>query len=323
MEVGILGVRQVLVGVDAHRAALTMLIGLRVDAADQLHISPAPGALDSRAEGTAVDVGRHRPGHHPGAGRCAQGVVVHDVVGVVVVDLRFEFFHHVADVGFLKTQAEAFALELRAVHAAPGVTRLTVALAGSQLQQGVGIRGPAECDVAVPFVIARRDGVVVAIPIVVGMRGVADHSHVTQRSTGSGVDHFVETAVGAGQYAGVHPCAEFAEAFRLAVEEDGARRSTRAPEHGLRAFDHGQFVVGFRRDVRGWRVHPPRAGAEHHAAVGEDVQARTEHAAQHRVTVGAAIANLGETRNGLQIVRAIAGRHRLARVFRVGNDGQR
>ncbi|MNS28423.1 hypothetical protein D3C72_603960 [compost metagenome] len=154
MEVGILGVGQVLVGVDAHGTALAMLVGLCVDAADQLHISPAPGGLDPCAEGAAVDVGGHGAGHHAGAGRRAQGVVVHHVVGVVVVDLRFEFLQHVSDVGFFETQAEAFAQELRAVHAASGIARFAVALAGGEFDQGIGVRGPAHCDVAVPLVVA-------------------------------------------------------------------------------------------------------------------------------------------------------------------------
>ncbi|MNV19092.1 hypothetical protein D3C71_1099400 [compost metagenome] len=244
------------------------------------------------------------------------------MVGVVVVDLRLDCIQHIADAGFLEAQAEAFAQELRTVHAAPGVARFTVTLAGGQLQQGIGIRGPTECDVAVPFVVTRWDGVVVAVLVVVCMCGVADYPHVAQWPAGSGVHQFVEAPVGAGQYAGIHPRAEFAEAFRLALEQDGAGRSARPPKHGLRAFDHGQLVVGFRRNVGGRRVHPPRTGAKHHAAVGEDVQARAEHAAQHRVAVGAAVAHLGEARNGFQIIRAVAGRHRLARVLGVGDDGQ-
>ncbi|MNL14240.1 hypothetical protein D3C87_1351710 [compost metagenome] len=155
------------------------------------------------------------------------------------------------------------------------------------------------------------------------MCGVADYPHVAQWPAGSGVHQFVEAPVGAGQYAGIHPRAEFAEAFRLALEQDGAGRSARPPKHGLRAFDHGQLVVGFRRNVGGRRVHPPRTGAKHHAAVGEDVQARAEHAAQHRVAIGAAVAYRREAGNRLEVIRAVAGRQRLARKLRVRRECQR
>ncbi|MNZ76006.1 hypothetical protein D3C78_944990 [compost metagenome] len=244
------------------------------------------------------------------------------MVGVVVVDLCLEFFQHVAEVRLLETQAEAFALELRAIHTASSVTRLTVTLASGQLQQCVGARGPAHGHIAVPLVVARRHGVVVAVAVIVGMGGVADHSHIALRATGGGIHHFVEAPVGATQHAGVHPAAELAEAFWLAVKQDGASRSAGAPEHGLRALDDRQLVVGLWRDVRGRCVHSTWAGTQQCAAVGEDVQPRAEHAAQHRVAIGAAVAHQGEAGDGLEVVAAVTGRHRLARVLGVGDDGQ-
>ena len=199
---------------------------------------------------------------------------------------------------------------------------MTIALAGSELQQGVRVRGPAQCYIAVPLVIARRHGVAVAVLVVISVRGVADHPHVAQRAAGGGVDGLVEAAVGTGQDTGIDPGAQFAEMLRFALEQDGAGRCPRAPEYGLRALDHGQLVVGFRRDVGRGGVHAAGAGAEHHAAIGEDVQARTEHAAQHRVAVGAAVADQGEAGNGLEVVATVTGRYRLARVLGVGDDGQ-
>jgi len=246
VEVGVLAPVLLLVGIDAHTHAFAVFVGLCVDAADQLVIGPAPGGLDPCAEGAAVDVGRHRPGHHAGARRGAQGVVVHHVVGVVVVDLCFDLVENVADIGFFKAQAKAFAQVLAAVHAAPGRTCFAIALAGGEFQQGIGIRGPAEGDITVPFVVARRHGVAIAVLVVVGVGRVADHPYIAQRATGGGIDGFVEAAVGACQQAGVDPCAQFTEVLGLTLEQDGARRSARAPEHALRAFDHGELVVGFR-----------------------------------------------------------------------------
>lgn len=136
----------------------------------------------------------------------------------------------------------------------------------------------------------------VAVLVVIGVGLVADHADIPQRATGGGIQHFVETPVGTGEDAGVDPRAQFAELLRLTVEQHRAGRGAGAPEHGLRAFDHGELVVGFRRDVGGGCVHAARAGAEHHAAVGEDIQARAEHAAQHRVAIGAAVAHQGKAR---------------------------
>ncbi|MNJ79621.1 hypothetical protein D3C77_776990 [compost metagenome] len=76
------------------------------------------------------------------------------MVGIVVVDLGFELVEHVADVGLLEPQAQAFALELRTVHAAPGIAGFAIALAGGELHQGVGIRRPAQGHITVPFVPA-------------------------------------------------------------------------------------------------------------------------------------------------------------------------
>lgn len=294
-----------------------------VDPGDQLEVVPAPGGRQATAEGASVHLGRHRHGHHAGWVGSAQAEVVHDVVGVVVVDLCLDLLQHIADVRFDEAQAQALALELRAVHAAPGVACLAVALAGGEFDQGVLVGGPADRDVAVPLLPARRHGIPGAVLVIVGLRVVAGEAQVAEPVAGGGVQHLVEAAIGAGQQAGVDPRAEFAEALRLTLEEDRPGRRARPPEHRLRALDHGELVVGFRRDVGGRRVHPVRTGTEHHAAVGEDVQARTEHPAQHRVAVAAAVADHREAGNGLQVVGPIAGRHRLARLLGIGDDGQR
>lgn len=300
-----------------------MLVAHGVDPGDQLEVVPAPGGRQATAEGASVHLGRHRHGHHAGRVGSAQAEVVHDVVGVVVVDLRLDLLQHIADVRFDEAQAQALALELRAVHAAPGVTCLAVALAGGEFDQGVLVGGPADRDVAVPLLPARRHGIPGAVLVIVGLRVVAGEAQVAEPVAGGGVQHLVEAAIGAGQQAGVDPRAEFAEALRLTLEEDRPGRRARPPEHRLRALDHGELVVGFRRDVGGRRVHPVRTGTEHHAAVGEDVQARTEHPAQHRVAVAAAVADHREAGNGLQVVGPIAGRYRLARLLGIGDDGQR
>ncbi|MNM92378.1 hypothetical protein D3C81_1047100 [compost metagenome] len=167
VEVGVLGPGLALVCVHTHTATLAMFVGLRVNPADQLHVGPAPGGFDACTHGAAVDVADHRHAHHAATRRRAQAVVVHHMVGVVVVDLRLDLVEHLAEVGLFKAQAQAFALELRAVHAAPGVAGFAITLAGRQFQQGVLVGCPAEGDIAVPLVPARRHGVVVAVVVVV------------------------------------------------------------------------------------------------------------------------------------------------------------
>ena len=120
----------------------------------------------------------------------------------------------------------------------------------------------------------------------------------------------------------MHAAARLLETLRLTFEQHGAGRSPRPPAYALRTLDDGQAVVGLRCDVGAGRVHPVGTGADHLTAVGQQVDARAEHAAQDRVAVAAAAANRREARNGLQIVGGIAGGHRLAGVLGVGNDGQ-
>ena len=120
----------------------------------------------------------------------------------------------------------------------------------------------------------------------------------------------------------MHAAVRLLETLRLTFEQHGTSRSPRPPAYALRALDDGKAVVGLRCDVGAGRVHPVGTGADHLAAVGQQVDARTEHAAQHRVAVAAAAANRREARNGLQIVGGIAGGHRLAGVLGVGNDSQ-
>ena len=114
-----------------------------------------------------------------------------------------------------------------------------------------------------------------------------------------------------------------AAALRLALEQHGTGRGARPPEHGLRAFDHGQAVVGFRRNIGRGRVHAVGAGAQHQAAIGEDIQARAEHAAESHIAIGpCAAVHRTEANNALQVVCAIACRNRLNRLFRISTDNQ-
>ncbi len=180
-----------------------MLAALRIDAGDQLEVVPLPGRRQPGAEGAPVDLRGHRHGHHAGRVRHAQAEVVHDVVGVVVVDLGLDLIQRTAEVAALDAQAQAFALELAAIHAAPGVARLAIATTSAEFDQGVGIRGPAQGYVTVPLVPARGDGVAVTVVVVIRMRTVGHHPQVALLTTHGAVDQAVEAPVGTRQHAGM------------------------------------------------------------------------------------------------------------------------
>lgn len=163
----------------------------------------------------------------------------------------------------------------------------------------------------------------VAILVVVGLGAVGAEPCIATRSTGGRIEHLVVAPVRAAQQAPIDTQAGRIEARRIAFEAHRTGGCTRPPQYGLRSLHHYQPVVGFRRHVGQRVVHARRARAGHAAIVGQQVQARAEHAAQDRIAVGAAVAQGGESRNGLQVVGAVAGRNGLARQGRVGLVGQR
>jgi len=162
----------------------------------------------------------------------------------------------------------------------------------------------------------------VAILVVVSFGTVAAGAYIAGRIAQGQVQHLVVAVARANQRTGVRPQARLLEARRIAFEAHGAGRGTGAPAHALRALDDGQSVEALRRDVGQRIVHARWAGADQVAIVAEDVQARTEHAAQHRVTVGATVADGGEAGNGLQVIGAITGGYRLPRQARIGHPVQ-
>src|SRR5690606_19877386 len=103
---------QVLVGVDTHPAAPTVLVGLGIHTRHQLVVIPLPGRRHASTQSATVDVGGHS--HHWWR---AQAVVVHHVIGVVVIHPCFDLFQVLAEVGFLEAQRNTFPLELAAIHA--------------------------------------------------------------------------------------------------------------------------------------------------------------------------------------------------------------
>src|SRR5690606_14194750 len=238
--------------------------------------------------------------------------------GGVGVDARLEVRRVLADVGVLEPQAGVGAFELAAVHAAGGIARLAVTDADPQLQQGVRIGGPAEGDVGIPLLPGRADGVAVAIAVVVGLGAVGADARIAQAVAVGGIDDLVVAAEAAGQQAAAGFDGRRFVHLAVALEAHRTGRGARAPQHRLRPLGDHQAVVVLRRDVGHRVVHAAGAGARHRAVIGQQVEPRAEHAAQHRVAVGAAVAHRREAGNGLEVVRAIAGRYRLARQLGAG-----
>ena len=281
----------------------------------------APGGSHATTCGAVAHVAGHGHGHGTHGVRVTQGVVVHHVVHVVVVDVGLQLVQQAFEILLLEAQAVAGAFKLRTVHAAPGVTRLGITGSHAGFQHGVGIRRPAEGHVGVPLVPCRRHALAIAITIVVGLGTVGGKARIAEGIAGHRIQHLVIASLAATQQAGIDTHAGLVEIGNLALEAHRAGRGATAPQHRLRALDHGQAVIGFWRDIGHRIVHARRAGTTHRAVIRQQIQARTEHAAQHRITIGATTAQHREAGNRLQVIRAIAGGYGLTRQLGIGDEG--
>src|SRR5690606_21901912 len=133
-----------LVDVQGRVHNLAMLAALRVDTRFQFQVGPLPGTDQAPTQCAAVNTREHGLHHHSAWDEVTQAVVVHDVVGVVVVDLRLDTIEGVADTGFLEAQTQAFTLELATVHATPGIACVAITPPCGQFHQGIRIRRPAQ-----------------------------------------------------------------------------------------------------------------------------------------------------------------------------------
>ncbi len=234
------------VGVDAGTAAFAVAAVLLVDAGDQFQARPGPGQGGAAAGAALVDGMHHGHRHRPVRVGPAQAVVVHDVIDMVVEQGRLDLRQGAAGVAVLQAQAGAVALELRAVHAAAGVAGLAIAGAGAQLDHGVGARGPAQGQVGVPLAPVRGHQVAIAVAVIGGLAPVGTEPGVAAGGAGGGVDDLVEAVAAAGDQAAFQLPAGRVELRRVALEAHRAGDADRAPEHGLRALDHGHPVPGLR-----------------------------------------------------------------------------
>ena len=186
------------------------------------------------------------------------------------------------------------AFELRSIHAAPGIARLTIAAPDRQFHHGVLVRRPAQRHVGIPLVPQRRHMLAIAGLVVVRFGGVAAEPHIALRHAGGGIDQRIAAPVRTGQHTAHHLRAGLRKTRHIAFETHRASRTHRPPQHRLRAFHHHHAIKGFRRHIGHRIVHPRRTGAGHAAIVGKQIQARTEHAAQHRIAIAATAADRGK-----------------------------
>ena len=299
-----------------------MLTALCIDTCRQREAMPFPIRSDASTAGDPLHIRRHRHRHRAHRVGIAQRVVIHHMIGVVAIGAGGELAQHAAE-RFFKAQAQAIAAKLRTIHAATGIARLAIANPGGDFQQCVCIRCPTQRRIGIPFLPCRRHARTVAIGIVARLRAIGAHPRIARGCTGSDIEQLIIATKTSAQHTGLCTQPGFVEARGFTLKAHRARRCSRPPQHRLRAFDHGQAVVGFRGDIGQRVVHPRRASAGHAAVVAQQVEARTEHAAQHRVAIAAAIAYGGKAGNGFEVVGTITGRHRLARQLGVGFEGQR
>ena len=151
----------------AHAAAPFVRVALQVQAdVGGQRRGRLQGRCDAAPGDDALDVAGHG---HLARGQGAALEVVHQVVGLVAVNLRLDFAQPGRDVLLLQPQAQAVAAKLGAVHAAGGRARPAVSSPGAQLHQGIGIGCPAQGGIGIPFVPAGRDGGAVTVLVVLAV----------------------------------------------------------------------------------------------------------------------------------------------------------
>ena len=315
-ERGVVGARLGLVGHGhgVHRRAHRVRVGLLVQTRDHLRALTGhqrqrhapPGRL-------AVRVADRGISHHGGGHEASQRVVVHHMVDVVVVDLCVHRVDQSTQVLLLELQAIVAPIELDTVHAPVGVRRLTHAVDAGELQARVSIWRPSHDRGGAAAPVARMHLGAIAVLVVVRF-GVGQNAlHVGGRVAGLHIDQFVVTTEAAHGQGAVHLIAGLVEAGRLALEQDRAGRCAWAVHHALRALEQGHLVVAVRKDIGRWRVHAHAAAPQDLFAIEQDVQARSRHATEQRVAVGATLADHAHAGNGLEQAGAIGGGQGLLR----------
>jgi len=166
-QLGVVLPRQVPVRL-ADRTALALPAALAFHASRQSERGPGPPGRDPPAIGAAIHVGGHRHRHRAHRVGIAQGEVVHHVVGFVAVHAGLQGARRTAVKCLLGAQSQAVSPELRAIHAAAGVTRDPIAAAQGGFQHGVFVRRQAQRKIGIPLAPPGWHHLAIAVLVVAG-----------------------------------------------------------------------------------------------------------------------------------------------------------
>ena len=317
------GERRVRLQLLVHGRTQRMLVLLQVRADRGGVCAPCQVRGNPAAGRAPVGIGRGRKGHRRRRCEVAQAEVVHHVVDVVVVDLRLDVSHDARQVPALESQAEVVAVEGDAIHGAIGVSRLAVTARPRQFEAQVVARCPAERAACTPALVGRVHGRAGTVVVVVRLRARAGDLAVDGGGPDAEVPDEIVAPEARAERTGVRRVARALESLHFAFERHRRGGVARPAQHRLRALGDDDAVVGFGEDIGRGRVHAHAAAAEQLLAVDENVDARGRHAAEHGVSVRAALADHGETRDGLQVVRPVVRRQWLAWGLRIGRHHER
>ena len=264
-----------------------------------------------------------RVADHLHAGRGAKRVIVHYVVDVIPIELRFELCQPWRDHAFLEFQPHVFPVELDAVHRSVGICRFSIAFRQAQFDSRVCVWCPAKCQIRAPSGICRMNfspaSVLVVVGVGPGCRGICVELWGARRSG----DDLIVAIVAPDQQAAVKAAACAVEPRRCTLEADHAGAVSGAVKDRLRPLLNDYPIVGFGEYIGRGRIHAHPTTAENHFAIEENAEARCGHSAKYRVAVGTALADHREAGNVLEQIRSVVSRHRLPWRLRVGADRQR
>ena len=244
------------------------------------------------------------------------------MVDIVAGKQRFDFLEQRRNVCALKFQADVFAQKFGAVHTAVGVSGMAVTVGAKKLNARIGIR--CQTNGAVQAVAAVRGmyGVTIAVLVIAGLGVGPRHLPISRRIAKLGFSDFVMASeAGCGQTA-MCLVSRFGELGGLALEQHRAGGITRAVQN-RRPLNDGELVEHFRENISGRRIHAEVTAAKNALPINQYIQARTRHTAKYRIAIRAALADHREPGNGLEIIRPIMCRNRLARFARIGCYYQR
>lgn len=201
---------------------------------------------------------------HPSCG--AQGVVVHDVVNRVVVELNRELLDHRREVCVLEFHTVAVAVELRAVHHAVCVFCPAAAAVVGDLEEGIGIGRQTDDARQAVAAVARVDAVPAAVLVVLRIIARLDEAQVAPFAARRDVDEIIEPVTACAEHGDISAHAGGFKTLCCALKDDIARNACTVAD-ALRSLVHDDAAERLGEGKGSCGVHAVRAAACHPAAV--------------------------------------------------------